>query len=97
MAKRGVKPMPVRINGVDYASVREAAEDIGLAISTIYGAIEDGRTESVGFRKGNGGKETVVDGVTYPSRQAAAKALGLHKDTIRKRFNRKPRPSRKTA
>ncbi len=66
------------IRGVSYASMRKAAEALGVSFGQIRAAKMAGRLETLGLglpirRRG---KPTVIDGVEYISRRAACRALG---------------------
>lgn len=70
---------PVRIQGVVYRSVCEAARALGRSRHTIVRALDRGDPDSAVARgRGHPGKPvTLADGRTFPSRAAAAAALGL--------------------
>lgn len=75
---------PIQIRGVDYPSMRAAAEALGVTHGAIWQALEKGRLERVGLGihgNWNGGahlrKPCWFRGKHYPSRAAAARAHGL--------------------
>ena len=74
---------PVTIRGVTYPSQRHAAEALGVSTQTITQAVQRGRLGTVGLgrlQKGCDGvyqREVTLGGVTYPSKKAAAYALGV--------------------
>ena len=78
--------MRVQVRGVIYESVREASQDLGMAGTSIYGAIYRGKADLVGLGK-TSPKKTVIAGVEFRSLSAASKALGFNRrflqDTLR--------------
>ena len=76
----------IKIRGVVYPSRKQAAFALNITVSAIANAIRRGRIATVGLgrhnpvpKSGRPGIPTLgPDGVTYPSRTAAAKALGVH-------------------
>ena len=76
MLKRGRKPNPVTIRGVEYPSQAAAAAALGVNPGTIHCAAKHGRLDAVGLGT-NPSKPTTIRGVEYPSRRAAAQALGV--------------------
>lgn len=74
---------PVTIRGVAYPSQKAAAEALGVAKATVCAAAKRGTLDKVGLGLSQPGCEpaytrpTTVAGVTYPSRKAAAEALGV--------------------
>lgn len=78
MTKRGT---PITIRGVEYPSVRSAAEAIGVAHSTLLKAISTGTQEICGLGRA---MPVAVRGTVYPSAKACADALGLAASTVQK-------------
>lgn len=74
---------PVTIRGVTYPSQTAAADALGVAKATVSAAALGGTLDDVGRGLPQPGCEpahtrpTTVGGVTYPSRKAAAAALGV--------------------
>ena len=68
---------PIDINGVTYPTAAHAAVALDVLVSSIRSAALRGDMDSVGAHKGPGQppKPVTVDDVTYPSRNAAQKAL----------------------
>lgn len=70
---------PIDIHGVTYPTAAHAAVALDVLVSSIRAAALRGDLDSVGIpgrggRGGRGWKPVTVDGVTYPSRDAAEKA-----------------------
>ena len=80
---------PIRIRGVDYPSVQEAARQIGVNPCTIYVALDKGTLENCGISF-KAKRVCTFDGVEYPSLVAAGMALGVTSQAIWQRLeNRK--------
>lgn len=81
--------MRVRIRGVTYESVREAAEAHDVTRTYIYDALRRGREDVIGMgtgRKPNGkfvGNKIVLYGVEFSSMKAASLALGFNRHYVR--------------
>lgn len=82
--------MRVKIRGVTYETVREAAAAHNVTRSYVYDAIERGREDIIGIGIGNrepNGKfvknQVTLYGVTFPSMKAASLALGFNKHYVR--------------
>lgn len=84
----GQTPKPITIRGVTYQSQTAAAEALGLSKQAITDAIKRGKPDSAGtgpHKRGGGPayfKPLTLGGVHYPSRKAAAKALGVEPTQI---------------
>ena len=84
----GQTPKPVTIRGVTYRSHTAAAEALGVPKQTITTAVKRGNPDGAGTRprrKGGGPaylKPLTLGGVNYPSRKAAAEALGVESTQI---------------
>ena len=84
----GQTPKPVTIRGVTYRSQTAAAEALGLSKQAITDAIKRGNPDSAGTGPRNKGKgpaylkPLTLGGVDYPSRKAAAEALGVESTQI---------------
>lgn len=76
---------PTRIRGVDYPSVSEAARQLGVTFSTVFGAMERGTLDACGIPDRTAG---YCDGVQYPSKAAAARALGIKPQVLHTRILR---------
>ena len=74
---------PVTIRGVEYRSSLDAAKAIGVSVQTVRQAVSSGTLDNVGLgprKLGDAptyGRATNIANVLYPSRTAAAKALGV--------------------
>lgn len=82
--------MRVKIRGVTYETVREAAKAHNVTTSYVYDAIERGREDIIGIGIGNrepNGKfvknQVTLYGVTFPSMKAASLALGFNRHYVR--------------
>ena len=79
---------PITIRGVTYPSRKAAAEALGVHTRTIYAAARVGALESVGLQVDRPPRlsdmPVTIRGVTYPSRKAAAEALGVASQTIKR-------------
>ena len=84
----GQTPKPVTIRKVTYRSQSAAAEALGLSKQAITDAIKRGNPDSAGtgpHKRGGGPaylKPLTLGGVHYPSRKAAAEALGVESSQI---------------
>ena len=74
----------VIIRGIEYPSQRAAADALGVKPATISAARDAGTLDFVGLGPCDGerkartsNRETIIAGKVYPSRTAAAQALGL--------------------
>ena len=75
------KTGPVIIRGQEYPNLRQASIALGVSIQTVSQARKNNALDSVGLGRGNGKralKNTVINGVAYPSRKHAAEVLGLN-------------------
>lgn len=90
--------MSVTVRGVIYANVNEAAKALGVRPVTIYSALSRGRVDNVGLgpgkrprenRKGGNPIPITIGGITYPTRAAASRALGLSAGYVTDTVNRK--------
>ena len=81
---------PTVAGGVMYPSRRDAAQAYGITKELMYARIQYDWTDEDfkrGFKKGSGVKKPItIDGVTYPSRKAAIKALSISKQTLYNRY-----------
>jgi hypothetical protein len=80
--KKGRPREPFTIRGEVFTSTREAAERFNVKVSTVTQAISNGRCDSIGQPKWNR-KPITIDGVYYPSRFAAARAIGVSYEKVR--------------
>lgn len=85
--RRGAAPYPVRVRGVVYPSARDAAEALGVHVTTVRKLVSRGRADMIGTGKGalmpgairNGSKPFSVGALTWPSVSEAARALGYRR------------------
>lgn len=77
---------PVKIRGVLYRSVAEAARQLGLNQKTIYAALDNGTLDKCGVSWKP--RPCTFDGVEYPSLAAAARSFGVSLEAVRQRVNR---------
>lgn len=82
--------MRVKIRGITYETVREAAKAHNVTTSYVYDAIERGREDIIGIGIGNrepNGRfvknQVTLYGVTFPSMKAASLALGFNRHYVR--------------
>jgi hypothetical protein len=68
--------MLIKIRGVTYPSVKAAAAAHNLTPEAIYSGLTRGNMDTVGTGK-NSPKPITLHGVSFPSVNAASKALGL--------------------
>jgi len=89
------KSKSIKVNGIEYASIRQAANHFGKKVSLVYARIEMGwkpeqaldlemPPQTVKFT----GKEISVFGKTYKSIAAAAKDLGISAEPFRLRMKK---------
>ena len=87
--------MPVTvIRGVRYPTSAEAARRLGVDVRTVYKHLELGTPDMIGLNHKTMPKPCVIDGVSYPSITAAAKAVGRSIEAIRQRVCRAERKAR---
>lgn len=79
--------MQVTVRGKTYESPDEAAKDLGVSKTTVYGAVRKGRTETLGLGTGLPIK-VCVRGVVYQSVAEAAKALGVKPSSVNSALSR---------
>lgn len=84
MAKGPQIVMPVRIRGITYASVKEAAAALGCSASAVYGGISRGNIDAIGLGCRTRMLPLTIDGVRYACVRAAAVALECQIETVRK-------------
>ena len=80
-------PQPTFIRGTHYPSQRAAARAIGVSPKTVFQSLERGTQERVGLAKPTGqlgrpGRACHINGRDWPSITAAARALGVRRNTI---------------
>lgn len=80
--RRGV---PTEIRGVIYPSISEAARQLGVNISTVFKALNNGTLETCGLKNQHAG---YLDGVWYLSKSAAAREIGISQPALVKRIER---------
>ncbi len=80
--RRGVA---TKIRGVVYPSISEAARQLGVNISTVFAALNNGTLETCGLKDRYAG---YLDGVWYLSKSAAARDLGISQPALVKRIER---------
>ena len=82
----------VTIRDVTYDSMSEAADALGVSRSAVSSAARRGTLDSAGLGPRPPGcapaytKTTEIAGVTFPSRTAAAEALGVSRATLSSYF-----------
>lgn len=73
-----VQRVPVRIRGVDYPSISDAARALGLTPAAISFALDRGTIDTVGLPVPRGAPRCCrVNGVRYGTLTAAARANGV--------------------
>ena len=68
--------MKVKVRGVTYESVKEAAKALGVTVAGVYTALDRGRIDKLGLGK-TIPKKMVIGNVTFKSASEAARALGF--------------------
>ena len=87
-----VEPVIIRIRGVTYPSIAQAAREIGVSKRAISNALDRGNIDEVGLRLvGPKPKPVTVGGITFPSKQFVANALGKNVHAIIMSLKRGPR------
>lgn len=88
--------MLVRIRGVVYSSVREAAEAFGVTRGRIYNAVRVGKEDTIGLgiglRTDNNrfvGNRVTIFGVEFSSMKEASEELGFRPNYIRTALRRR--------
>lgn len=85
--------MPVMIRGEVFPSAAAAADHFGIDVTTVYGAVANGRADQIGLgrgkrpkenRKNGRAREFAIGGVTYPSMADASEALGFARNYLAK-------------
>jgi len=88
------KPAPTnklcKWNGIEYGSMKDAAQALGIRQSTMTDRVRKGYTcdDDMPFRSYQLAKHCVWNGIEYPSIVHAAKALGLSQNAMWSRINR---------
>lgn len=67
--------MRVKVRGITYETVKEAADALGLTIHGVYSGLERGATEMLGLGHTKA-KPVTLEGVAFRSMTAASIALG---------------------
>ena len=80
--KKGRPREPFTIRGEVFTSTREAADRFNVTTSVVAQAIREGRCDNIGKPKWQR-RPITIDGVHYPSRCAAARAIGVPYETVR--------------
>lgn len=100
--KEGPKRKFVEYNGVQYSSIYAAAEALGISPARVYSvreaqqcsaeaAIEyvlENSTPAGGSRNPSSSKPCIIEGISYPSREAALAAFRLKRITVYSRMAR---------
>lgn len=82
-------PMPTDIRGTVYPSMTAAAKALGVCVSVVQKAIDNGTTATVGLYKTQGRpRANTYLGVSYPSIAAASAATGHSKSKIYRRLKK---------
>ena len=94
----GLKPLnppipsahAVEIDGLSFATIKEAASHYGQPANRVRNRLHDGWSLEDALKKNNSSKAipVTIDGKQYKSIRAAAKALGIPNDTLRNRLKR---------
>lgn len=73
------EPVPTLIRGVLYPSQRAAAQALGISLTSVQKAMDEGRLETVGLnlRGPRMSRRVCVNGVWYPSHRRAAAKIGM--------------------
>ena len=79
--------MIVMVRGVIYQSVPEAAERLGLTPAAVYSALHNNRMDKLGTGTSRR-KPITLHGVSFPSVNAASKALGFGRTYLWNAINR---------
>jgi hypothetical protein len=75
--------MIIKVRGVTYPSVKQAALSLDVSEAAVYSALWRGKMELLGL--GNTKRKPVeVEGLSFPSIASAARALGLSEKYVRK-------------
>lgn len=78
--------MKIRVRGVTYDSVKEAAAELGVTIDGVYGALNRGGLETLGLGKTQP-KTFTVGGITFRSMTQASLSLGFNRSYLRWALN----------
>ena len=89
-SKVNKKGKPITVRGVTYPSHHEAARQLNLSVGTIYLAKKRGTVDGLGMTARTRAAvnhytmatPTRINGVHYPSIQAAANALNINRSTL---------------
>jgi DNA-binding transcriptional LysR family regulator len=76
-------PIETAMAGQVFPSLSEAARALGVSVSAVWLALEQGR--EVGGKRGRPGVRCYVDGRVYPSVKAASEAMGITPAAVSKR------------
>ena len=74
--------MRIKVRGVTYETVKEAADALGLTINGVYSGLDRGAAEKLGIGKTKPIAIT-LEGITFRSMTAASIALGFPPKTLR--------------
>jgi hypothetical protein len=75
--------MIIKVRGVTYPSVKQAAQSLNVTDAAVYSALFRGSMDLLGL--GNTKRKPVeVEGLSFPSIASAARALGLSEKYVRK-------------
>ena len=86
---------PVRIRGVTYRSMEDAAKAEGVHVRTVQFHLDAGTPDLIGKQRPTQRRPCTIEGVDYPSLRAAADALGVTVEAIRQRANRADKAAQK--
>ena len=87
-----VEPVIIRIRGVTYPSIAQAAREIGVSRRAISNALDRGTIDEVGLRLvGPKVKPVTVGGITFSSKREIGNALGKSVHAIVMAVKRGPR------
>lgn len=79
---------PVRIRGVTYRSITDAAKAQGVHERTVYFHLDAGTPDLIGKQMQTQRRPCTFSGVNYLSMRDAARALGVSVEAIRQRLER---------
>lgn len=79
--------MKIKIRGVEYNSVKEAATAVGVSYHSVYTALDRGRLEVLGLGKTQP-KPVTLEGIEFRSMTSASTALGFNRSYLREVMRR---------
>lgn len=79
--------MKIKVRGVTYDSVKEAAKALNVTIDGVYGALDRGALEMLGLGKTKPHPVT-LEGIEFRSMTSASHALGFNRSYLREVMRR---------